>query len=129
MNREKINALEEEFKKIKAEKQKMSESISKLSAELKMVRSMGKGLESTKSIKPIPKEIKSVQSTSKNVKCKVCEFKFKDDNELKEHWIETEVHCKTCQECCVGVSEGNGIIYPDDPKHKGHEWSVIKNKC
>ena len=129
MNREKINALEQEVKEIKAEKQKMSEIISKLSAELKMVRSMCEGLESTKSIKPIPKEIKSVQSTSKKFKCKVCECKFKDDNELKEHWIETEVHCKTCQECCVGVSEGNGIIYPDDPKHKGYEWSVIKNKC
>ena len=129
MNREKINDLEQEVKEIKAQKQKMSESISKLSAELKMVRSMCEGLESTKSIKPIPKEIKSVQSTSKKVKCKVCELKFKDNNELKEHWIETEVHCKTCQECCVGVSEGNGIIYPDDPKHQGHERSVIKNKC
>ena len=35
----------------------------------------------------------------------------------------------TCQECCIGVSEGNGVIYPGDPKHEGHEWSVIKNQC
>ena len=65
MNREKINDLEQEVKEIKAQKQKISECISKLSAELKMVRSMCEGLESTKSIKPIPKEIKSGQSTSK----------------------------------------------------------------
>ena len=33
----------------------------------------------------------------------------------------------TCQECCIGVSEGNGVIYPGVPKHEGHEWSVRTN--
>ena len=45
---------------------------------------------------------------------------------LKNIGLKLKYIGKTCQECYVGVSEGNGIIYPDDPKHKGHEWSVIK---
>ena len=48
---------------------------------------------------------------------------------LKNIGLKLKYIGKTCQECYVGVSEGNGIIYPDDPKHQGHEWSVIKNKC
>ena len=81
-----------------------------------------KELKSSKSIKPIKKEVKSVQSANKILKCKVCELKFKDKHELKEHWTETEVFC------CVGVSEGDCVIYPDDLKHEGQEWSLITMK-
>ena len=49
------------------------------------------------------------------MKCKVI-VNTKTIKKLKEHRIKTEVHCKTCQKCCVGVFEGNGITYPDDPK-------------
>ena len=43
-NRKKIYSLEQGVKEIKGEKQKISESISKLSAELNMVSSICKGL-------------------------------------------------------------------------------------
>ena len=63
------------------------------------------------------------------MKCKVCECKFADKDELKEHWTLTEICCKTCQLCCEGASLGDGIIFPDNPEHEGHDWNVIKNKC
>ena len=76
----------------------MSDNFNKLSAEIKMVKLMCEGLKSFKSIKLIKKQVKSVQSAYKILKCKVCELKFKDKHELKEHWTKTEVFCKSCQD-------------------------------
>ena len=66
--------------------------------------------------------------TSSNVRC---ESSFKDKEELKEQWIKVvDLFSKTCKQCCVGVSsKGLNEVYPDDPKHEGHEWNVIQNKC
>ena len=54
----------------------MSDKVNKLSAEINMVKLMCEGKKSSKSIKPIQKGIKSVQSAHKLLKCKVCELKF-----------------------------------------------------
>ena len=74
-------SLEQKFKEISAEKQNMSDSFYKSSAEINMVKLICEWLKSSKFIKPIQKEVKSVQSSHKILKCKVCELKFKDKHE------------------------------------------------
>ena len=61
----------------------------------------------------------------------MCESSFKDQEDLKEHWIEgTDLFCKTCKICCMGVStKGTNEVFPDDPEHEGQDSNVIKNKC
>ena len=73
---------------------------------------MFEGLNNLKPVKEKFKDVQSVQRTFKTLKCKVCEGKFRDKDESKEHWTLTEIVCKTCQQCCVGASTGTGIFPP-----------------
>ena len=86
-----IITLEQKVMEIKAEKQKLSDIIVNLSAEKKMVKLMWEGLESSKLIEPVQKE---VQSPSKKLKCKVCECKFKDKDELKDTGLKLKCFVK-----------------------------------
>ena len=66
--KKKIYELEQNVKEIKAEKQQLSADISKVSAELTVFKSMFKGLERSKPVKPKLKDFKSVQRTFKTLK-------------------------------------------------------------
>ena len=87
------------------------------------------------------KEVKNkfdtnIDNINKNIeinnkfKCKVCPLSFKCKEELKCHWLTTQVFCKTCQLCCGGsYSNESEFIDINGIDHEGHDWEEPENKC
>ena len=63
-------------------------------------------------------------------KCKVFALSFKYKEELKWHWLTTQVFCKTGQLCCGGsYSNESEFIDNDGIDHERDDWEGPENKC
>ena len=76
---------------------------------------------------------KHAQKKHDIVICKICWKEFMNKMELKIHWDETSLHCKTCKTCFEGgyvgsFSAPNKIIL-DFKEHQGHELEEVEFKC
>ena len=81
-------------------------------------------------------ELKAIQYQTnsnivdKNFKCTVCLLRFTNKEDLKCHWLTTQVFCKTSQVCCEGsYTNGSDQINIKDIEHQDHIWEEPQTKC